>query len=110
MSAIRDVTDALEALMQQHDANIVPAMKDRGAAPAARSGQPIVSGQGGSGSSDAGVSYPLTETDYAARQWWPERSVTTTDGLFTIRFKPIKQITFTDATMQTITINYKGPP
>lgn len=104
----KDVTDALTALTSQFDANVVPSMRERGAAPAARSGEPIVQGQDGAGGGATGA-YPLTETSYAARQWWPEKTVTTTDGLFAIRFKPIKQITFLDANSQTMTFNYKGP-
>lgn len=105
----RDLTAALEALMGKFEANTVPPLVQRGTAPAARSGAPIVAGQGGTVSDGTVGAFPLTETDYAARQWWPEKTVTTTDGLFAIRFKPIKQITFLDANSQALTFNYKGP-
>lgn len=39
-----------------------------------------------------GIASPLTETLYAERTYWPERSMMTVDGIVTFRIAPIKGI------------------
>lgn len=46
--------------------------------------------------SGGGIASPLVEPSYAARQYHPNRTIATTDGIFTIVEKPIKQITQQD--------------
>lgn len=45
----------------------------------------------------AGIASPLTEADYSSRQYWPDQTITSTDGLLSFRIKPIKQLTQADA-------------
>ncbi|MGF6692649.1 hypothetical protein M2318_002721 [Metapseudomonas resinovorans] len=52
--------------------------------------KPTIGGGGG------GIASPLTETVYAARTFWPEAILQSTDGLLSFKVKPIKEITQTD--------------
>jgi hypothetical protein len=57
-----------------------------------------------------GIASPLTETEYAARQYYTERTITSSDGLLSIRVKPIKQITQTDANDAEVVQIFAVPP
>ena len=43
-----------------------------------------------------GIASPLTEADYATREYWAEKTITSSDGLLSFRIKPIKKIIQTD--------------
>ncbi|MDT4827639.1 hypothetical protein FQZ97_609920 [compost metagenome] len=64
-----------------------PATKGRG------SWDPNKPATGGGG----GIASPLTETAYADRTFWAERTILSSDGLLTFKVKPIKEITQADA-------------
>ena len=57
-----------------------------------------------------GIASPLVETAYADRLWFSERSVVSTDGLFTMRVRPINTIKFTDANSNAVKMQYKAAP
>lgn len=59
--------------------------------------------------SGAGIASPLTEESYAGRLYWPERAITSTDGLFTLKIKPIKSMSFKDANDQQAVFQFKEP-
>lgn len=103
----KDLTDALREMMQQHDANVVPAPQPRGAAPKAVSAARL---PGGSGSSAAGWVSPLTEVAYAARTWHPEKLIVSSDGIFALRVRAVKDVTLTDAAATEVKFDFKGPP
>lgn len=44
-----------------------------------------------------GIASPLVEQSFDEREYWPERSVTSVDGLLSFRIRPIKEIVQTDA-------------
>ena len=44
-----------------------------------------------------GIASPLTEADYATREYWAEKTITSSDGLLSFRIKPIKKIIQADA-------------
>jgi hypothetical protein len=50
-----------------------------------------------SGGTGAGIASPLTETSYTAREYWPEQTLLSSDGLLSFKVKPIKKIVQTDA-------------
>lgn len=50
-----------------------------------------------SSASAGGIASPLTETAYADREWHAEQTISSSDGMFNIRVKPIKTLKFTDA-------------
>ena len=52
---------------------------------------------------------PLIETAFAARTYYAQVRKTTPDGLFTVVMKPLKSITFKDATNVTAVFNFKEP-
>ena len=56
-----------------------------------------------------GIASPLTETAYADRTYWADKTITSTDGLITIVIAPIKQMKFTDANNQVVVFDYKQP-
>jgi hypothetical protein len=106
----KDLTEALHELTEQargqtSRANAsLPAGKPVSAIPE-RSGSSVPSGGSGQG-----IASPLTEVDYAVREWYTEAALTSTDGIFTIKLKPIKKITMTDALSNVVVLNFKGPP
>lgn len=65
----------------------LPAQKGRGTWT-----EPAVVPSGG-----AGIASPLVEQDYNARQYWPEQTLVSVDGLLSFRIKPIKEFTQLDA-------------
>lgn len=67
-----------------------------------RGGVPATTGRGtytapAGGSSTAGIASPLTETNYGDREYWAEKTITSSDGLLSFRLRPIKSISQTDA-------------
>jgi hypothetical protein len=85
------------------------ALEPRGAIAAQRGRgiyDPVAAGHSGGG----GIASPLTEGDYAARTYWGERSITSSDGLLTIRIKAIKAITMTDASGAEVIQQFAEPP
>jgi hypothetical protein len=44
-----------------------------------------------------GIASPLTEPSYAAREFHPVQTLTSSDGLFVWELEPIKKIVMTDA-------------
>lgn len=57
----------------------------------------------------AGIASPLVEQDYAARTYWPDVTVTSTDGLRSFVIKPIKEITQLDANLKTVKQQFAQP-
>ena len=64
------------------------------------------------GISDASgsIAGPLTETAYTSRETYPVRLLTSTDGIFSIQWRPIKTIGFTDGKGKPIAMKYQEPP
>lgn len=56
-----------------------------------------------------GVASPLVETDFNSREWHPESTITSTDGIFTLKVKRAKKINFTDASGAPVEIEFKAP-
>lgn len=48
-------------------------------------------------SSGGGIASPLTETAYTDRQYHPDQTLLSTDGLLSFKVKPLKQLTQKDA-------------
>ncbi len=103
----KDLTEALHklTLAARGETEGPPAMKARGSAPAVKSAALLGSGAGGSGS----IASPLVETAYAARTFHTTVNVPSTDGLFTLKIKPVKEIFFLDANGLAVTMEYKAP-
>lgn len=57
--------------------------------------------------SAASLASPLTETKYSDRTFWSTKTLTSTDGLFTLKIKPIKVMKFKDANLSDLVINYQ---
>ena len=104
MSA-KDLTEALDKLMKA-GANVpaeIPAMKTRGAAPEVKASALL----GGSGS--GGIASPLVETAYANRTFHATVNIASTDGLFTLKIKPVKEVKFLASNLRPVTIEFKSP-
>ncbi len=65
---------------------------------------PVNPGSGG------GIASPLVEQDFATRQYWDDRTVTTVDGLFSFVIRPIKEITQQDANEAEVKQQFAEPP
>ena len=104
MSA-KDLTEALDKLIKAGSVAPaeVPAMKTRGAAPEVKASALL----GGSGS--GGIASPLVETAYANRTFHATVNIASTDGLFTLKIKPVKEIKFLDSNLRPVTIEFKSP-
>ena len=103
----KDLTEALRILTEQANGTAPAKPVARGDAPrsvaaAQPAGSPTKSG--------SGIASPLTETAYANRTWHAEKVVVSSDGLFSMKIKPVKSISFTDANGEPVTIEYKSPP
>lgn len=97
----KDITEALRALTEKASASAVKQRPARGAAPRSVS----AAGMPG-GSSGAGIASPLTET---AREYWPDQTVASTDGIFTLIVKPIKRVEFIDAAGNDAAMDFLEP-
>lgn len=60
-------------------------------------------------SSGGSISSPLKETVYTDRTFWPAKNVTSTDGVFTVSWKPIRVVKFLDAASNPVVMEYKEP-
>lgn len=56
--------------------------------PSRGKGLPAAAGASNSG----GGSVVFAESDYSLRQYWPARTISSSDGIFSIEVEPIKQI------------------
>lgn len=105
----KDLTSAWAALSQ--DAAGSTSRKDR-VLPAAQSKSAIPARTGTAqpgGSATGSIASPLTEANYAARTWWPDQTITSSDGIFTIKLKPIKKVSFTDANDALVELIFAEP-
>ena len=104
MSA-KDLTEALDKLIKA--GAVAPAeataMKTRGAAPEVKASALL----GGSGT--GGIASPLVETAYANRTFHATVNIASTDGLFTLKIKPVKEVKFLDSNLRPVTIEFKSP-
>lgn len=60
-------------------------------------------------SSGGSISSPLKETLYTDRTFWPVKTVTSTDGVFTVSWKPIRVVKFIDSADNPVVMEYKEP-
>ncbi|KJK03562.1 hypothetical protein UB43_03420 [Pseudomonas sp. 21] len=56
-----------------------------------------------------GIASPLTEVSYNARTYYDEYTVTSSDGLLTLKLKPIKQVKSVDANGAEVVQIYAEP-
>lgn len=57
-----------------------------------------------------GIASPLVETAYADRTYYDEVTITSTDGLLTLKIKPIKSVKSRDANSAEVQQIYAAPP
>lgn len=57
-----------------------------------------------------GIASPLVEPNYDARLYYDEVTITSSDGLLTMKIKPIKQVTSQDANGAEVVQIYAQPP
>jgi len=72
----------------------LPALEPRGALPPQRGRGNYVPPPAGTG---GGLAWPLTEDSAEARVYWPNKIISSADGLIAIRVKPIKTLVLRDA-------------
>ncbi|MCK9386123.1 MAG: hypothetical protein M0Q15_16050 [Nevskia sp.] len=56
-----------------------------------------------------GIASPLTETLFADRSYYTEVVVASSDGIFTMRYKPIKDMKFKDGADNEVVFVFKEP-
>ena len=108
----KDHTEALRALTEQsgeqtsrRDKTLPPPRDAVQIPPRSGSSGPITSPASG-----GGIASPLTETDYVDRTWHPERTITSTDGVWALKIKPLKSIKFKDAVDAEVVFNLDERP
>jgi hypothetical protein len=62
------------------------------------------------GTTASGIASPLVETAYADRTWHAEATITSSDGIFSLKIKALKSVAFADANGQPVTIEFKAKP
>ncbi len=103
----KDLTEALRLLTGVDPNSITGApepLNNRGAA--AKQKASTLNTAKGSGS---GIASPLVETDYADREFHTAIMIASTDGLFTLRIKPVKKIFMKDALSNDVLLEFKSP-
>lgn len=71
--------------------------------PASAGKAPNGSPAAGSGGGD------LTEKDFNQRTYWPTRTLTSTDGVISWQFKPVKSVVMTDPSGKTVVLSFAEP-
>lgn len=103
----KDLTEALRAIMEGNGTEKPEPMPARGNVSKVKSSAALYkTGKDNSG----GVASPLTETAYADRTFHPEYEIYSSDGLFTLKIKPVASMKFTDANSETVVINFQPKP
>lgn len=102
----KDLTEALRAIMEAEGTEKPVPMPPRGNAGKAKSAAALykIGKDGGGG----GVASPLTESAYADRTFHPEYEIYSSDGLFSLKIKPVASMKFTDANNEIVIINLKA--
>lgn len=57
----------------------------------------------------SGIASHLVETAYADRTWHSDKTINSTDGIFTLVIKPVKKVFFKDANSADVVMEYKSP-
>ena len=92
------IQDDLNSLIRpEKQAAQLRTVEPRGAVPAQRGSGSYVPPKAGTGTGGVGIASPLTETSYTAREYWPEQTLLSSDGLLSFKVKPIKKIVQIDA-------------
>ena len=105
----KDLTEALRALTEQANnrPSVQDAMNARGATGRSVASAPLqFVAAGGNG---GGIASPLVETGYADRTFHGDTTITSSDGLFTLKIKPVKSIKFKDSLNHDVVIEFKAP-
>ena len=105
----KDLTAALHALTEQargqtsRDDRSLPSAAPVSAIPARSATALPEAGRSG------GIASPLVETDYADRTFHGDTTITSSDGLFALKIKPVKSIKFKDSLNHDVVIEFKAP-
>jgi hypothetical protein len=108
MSSAKDLNEAIQALTQVVQTNKREPMKPRGAAGSEESAA-LYAGTTKASTGGGGIASPLVEQDYADRTFHPDVTLTSTDGLFTIKIKPVNNVKMVDANNAICEFKYKAP-
>lgn len=103
----KDLTEALRLLTGVDPNSLTNSpepLKDRGAV-AKQKASTLNTAKG----SASGIASPLVETSYAARTWHADTTINSSDGIFTLVIKPVKQVYFKDAVNADVEMEYKSP-
>lgn len=102
------VDDAKALLQEQQARRQLSSLATRGTLPPQKGRgnytEPRSSPGGG-----AGIASPLVETDYNAREYWPEQTLVSVDGLLSFRVRPIKSISQEDANAASVVQQFAQP-
>lgn len=112
----RAIVERRTGISQVDDINSVvrhPAPRRKLQSLAPRGALPAQKGRGDwvepPGSRSGGIASPLVEQDYSAREYWPEETITSTDGLLSFRVRAIREITQTDANSAEVVQQFAEP-
>ena len=106
----QSISELINANAKKSDGKPLPPKADGPDIPAKESQVQITHEGTRSGEGSGGIDSPLTEGSFAARQWHPQQTLQSTDGVFVLRPKFIKQATFTDSRQRQIIINFADKP
>lgn len=116
----KDVADSIRRIVAVRDGALVTVGYEQnglsfvGMQDAPYDARPDLPGRRGqsdrAGQTGGGIASPLTEEDIAKREYYPDRLITSSDGLFTLVVKPIKAVYMRDASGATVELRFAEPP
>ena len=101
----KDLTEALRAIVEAEGLEKPVPMPVRGNASKSKSAAALYKTGKDTG---GGVASPLTETAYADRTFHAEYEIYSSDGLFSLKIKPVASMKFLDANSETVILNFKA--
>lgn len=100
-----DLVGTLNSLLSPRQRKTLKAVESRGVLRGSRASV-LYTPKGVQG---GGIASPLTEQSYAEREWYAEKTLTSSDGLLSFRVQAIKQLRMTDANDAEVLLQFKEP-
>lgn len=102
-SVVEDLNRLITPTRQRRTLRTVPPV---GAVPATRGRGTYVPPPATGG---GGIASPLVEASYAEREWYAEKTITSSDGLLSFRMRGIKQLRMLDANDAEVLMQFAEP-
>lgn len=102
----KQLVTALNSLVKPNLRKELKPLEPRGALAGKRATAEFKAPATGTG---GGIASPVTETSFASREFWPDRFLQTSDGVFVIQLQPPKKIVMADANSAEVVLQFASP-